>query len=153
MLNTLTINLQHNYRFTFYPICRCLNKKFNISPHFNFPAHQDTSHCSIFFKQSPLFFDRWSSHFLGIPRSVISIFHISSHLTPSDTPTSSSLTLAYSYPSRLFPLLFRWCPSIAKSPSSFQLFGSTKLSFNAFASQSYLPLSSPVHLLASRIYH
>jgi len=57
-------------------------------------------------------------------------------LFPARHPTSSPLTLAYTYPSRLFPLPFRRSPFLAKSPSSIQLFGSTKLSPpKAFATQ------------------
>ena len=49
-------------------------------------------------------------------------FKICHILLSANPPTSSPLTLAYSCPSRLFPLPFRCNPSLAKSPSSIQLF-------------------------------
>ena len=61
---------------------------------------------------------------------------------PADLPASSPLTLAYRCPSRIFPLPFRYNP-LAKSPSSIQLFGSTKVSPKALATQSNLSLSAP----------
>ena len=48
-------------------------------------------------------------------------------LLPVDPPKWSPLTLSYSCPCRVLPLTFRCSPSLAKSPSSIQLFGSTKV--------------------------
>ena len=67
-------------------------------------------------------------------------FKICQILLPADPPTSSPLTLAYSCPSRLFPFPFRCNPSLAQSPSSIQLFGSTKVRPKALATHSNLSL-------------
>jgi len=70
------------------------------------------------------------SLFLWFPFSKICHF-----LLPADPPTSSPLTPTHRCPSRLFPLPFTCSQSLAKSPSSIQLFGSTELSPKAFATQ------------------
>ena len=71
---------------------------------------------------------------------------ISHNFFLEDSPKSTLLTLAYNCPSCLFPLPFRRSQSLAKSPSSNQMSGSTKLSPNESASKSYLSLSAPTGL-------
>ena len=63
-----------------------------------------------------------------------------------DPPTSSPLTIAYRFPRCLFPLPFRCTPPPPKSSSSIQLFGSTKVSPTAFATQSSLSFRLPIRL-------
>ena len=53
-------------------------------------------------------------------------------------------TLEYSWPSSLAPLRFICSPSLAKSESSTQQFGSTKVAPNVFATQSYYLLIAPI---------
>jgi hypothetical protein len=55
-----------------------------------------------------------------------------------------SHTLENNWPSFLTPLWFMCSPSLAKSHSSIQLFGSTDVTLNVFAIQSCLPFNAPI---------
>ncbi|PNF28520.1 hypothetical protein B7P43_G14702, partial [Cryptotermes secundus] len=62
----------------------------------------------------------------------------SSHSFRFCTRPPKSHTLEYSWPSFLAPLLFMCSPSLPKSQSSIQLFGSTNVTPSDLATQSYL---------------
>ena len=120
--------------------CRSFSYRFNPWTLFNFSTHQDISpfSCKVFCSSIDVRRVSLVSLVLWFPLS-----KICHSLLPADPPTSSPLTLAYICPSPLFPSPFIRSPSLAKSPSPIQLFGSTQVSLKAFATQSNLSLSAP----------
>ena len=73
------------------------------------------------------------------------------HFFPPAGPSPLKLhTLEQKCQSRLAPLRFRCSPSLPKSPSSIQLFGSTKVTHTGFATQSYLSFTAPTHHVTCR---